>query len=196
MSYTVHRLILSYGFFIVPGCDLVCGVLCTWCELCQVIWSDRTNCYIRLSGTHWENPSEWKRGCGAIWWFDVWYSAKSGILFDCRAYYWAVQNVIPNWRRFPKWERGLYLLCGCVGLWDVWLSGLGDLGWYCTVCYIWVGCGNVFFCDCQSGSYARTLFSDICCWSCMVLWLYGLLGLCALLPIYHSILVWYRWGYF
>ena len=117
MSYTVHRLILSYGFFIVPGCDLVCGVLCTWCELCQVIWSDRTNCYIRLSGTHWENPSEWKRGCGAIWWFDVWYSAKSGILFDCRAYYWVVQNVIPNWRRFPKWERGLYLLCGCVGLW-------------------------------------------------------------------------------
>lgn len=85
-------------------------------------------------------------------------------------------------------------LYGSCLLWDVWLSGLGDLGWYCTVCYIWVGCGNVFFCDCQSGSYARTLFSDICCWSCMVLWLYGLLGLCALLPIYHSILVWYRWG--
>ena len=135
MSYTVHRLILSYGFFIVPGCDLVCGVLCTWCELCQVIWSDRTNCYIRLSGTHWENPSEWKRGCGAIWWFDVWYSAKSGILFDCRAYYWVVQNVIPNWRRFPKWERGLYLLCGCVGLWEclfLWLS-------------VWKLCKNTFF---------------------------------------------------
>ena len=74
MSYTVHRLILSYGLFIVSGCDLVCGVLCTWRGLCLIMWSDRTNCYIRLSGTHWENPSEWKRGCGAIWWFDMWLS--------------------------------------------------------------------------------------------------------------------------
>lgn len=85
------------GFLLCRGCDLVCGVLCTWCELCQVMWADRTNCYIRSEDTtHWENPSEWKMGCGAIWWLDMWYSAKSGILFDCRAYYWVVQNVIPD----------------------------------------------------------------------------------------------------
>ena len=40
----------------------------------------------------------------------------------------------------------------------------------------------------------QNLFSDICCLSCMVLWLCGLLGLCALLLIYPSVLVWYRWG--
>ena len=69
-----------------------------------------------------------KGGCGAIWWLDVWYSAKSGILFDCRAYYWVVQNVIPDWHRFLKWECGLYLLCGCVGLW------LYDCGAYAVIC--------------------------------------------------------------
>ena len=37
MSYTVHRLILSYGLFIVSGCDLVCGVLCTWRGLTERI---------------------------------------------------------------------------------------------------------------------------------------------------------------
>lgn len=69
----------------------------------------------------------------------------------------------------------------------------GDLGWYCTVGYTWVSCGNVFFYVCQSWSYAEHFFSDICCWSCMILWLCGLSGLCVLLLIYPSILVWYRW---
>lgn len=134
MSYTVHRLILSYGLFIVSGCDLMCGVLCTWRGLCQVMLSDRTNCYIRLSGTHWENPSKWKRGCGAIWWLDMWYSAKSGILFDCGAYYWVVQNVIQAWSRFPKWKCGLYMLCGvldcgCMGKTDLLCENLGLILW-------------------------------------------------------------------
>lgn len=70
----------------------------------------------------------------------------------------------------------------------------GDLGWYCTVGYTWVSCGNVFFYVCQSWSYAEHFFSDICCWSCMILWLCGLSGLCVLLLIYPSVLVWYRWG--
>lgn len=69
----------------------------------------------------------------------------------------------------------------------------GDLGWYCTVGYTWVSCGNVFFYVCQSWSYAEHFFSDICCWSCMILWLCGLSGLCVLLLIYPSVLVWYRW---
>lgn len=139
MSYTVHGMMLycPMGFFIVSGlCDLVWGVLCTWRGLCLIMWSDRTNCYIRLSGTHWENPSEWKRGCGAIWWFDMWYSAKSGILFDCRAYYWVVQNVISDWHRFLKWECGCVIigLCGCVGLWlfgwiDLLCENLGLVLW-------------------------------------------------------------------
>lgn len=112
MSYTVHMLILSYGFFIVSGCDLVCGVPCTWRGLCLVMWSNRTNCYVRLEdSSHWENPSEWKRGCGAIWWLDMWYSAVYRILFDCMAYYWVVQDAVPDWSRFPKWE------CSCVIIW-------------------------------------------------------------------------------
>ena len=112
------------------------------------------------------------------------------------------------------------LNCGCmgglidyVGLWDLYC----DLLWHDNV--IWflsaVGCMVLWYVVIwadivQSGLYlgrvweclflyllvwklCRTLFSDICCWSCMVLWLCGLSGLCALLPIYHSILVWYRW---
>lgn len=203
MSYTVHRLILSYGFFIVPGCDLVCGVLCTWCELCQVIWSDRTNCYIRLSGTHWENPSEWKRGCGAIWWLDMWYSAVRGILFDCMAYFWVMQNAIPDWSRFPKWEcdRAVWcVVCWAVGVWVrlIYYVGLCDL--YCDLLWhdngiwflsamecmvIWFGwSGLILYSLLYMGrlweclflwlsvwKLCRTLFSDICCWSCMVLWL-------------------------
>lgn len=148
------------------------------------------------------------------------------ILFDCRAYFWVMQNVILDWRRFPKWECGLYLLCGVlggcgsmgglidyVGLWDL----CCDLLWH--VNGIWflsgVECMIVWFVVIwadivQSRLYlgrlweclflwlsvwklCRTLFSDICCWSCMVLWLCGLSGLCALLLIYPSILVWYRW---
>lgn len=37
MSYTVHRLILSYGLFYCIGLCLVCGVLCTWCGLTERI---------------------------------------------------------------------------------------------------------------------------------------------------------------
>ena len=152
MSYTVHRLILSYGFFIVSGCDLVGGAPCTWCGLCLVIWADRTNCYVRSEDTtHWENPSEWKRGCGAIWWFDVWYSAKSGILFDCRAYFWVVQNVIPNLSRFPKWE------CGCVI----------------------IGLYGVISCDCLGGLIDYVGLWDLCCdplWHDNVIWFLSAVG--------------------
>lgn len=93
------------------------------------------------------------------------------------------------------WNDVIPLYGSCL-LWNVWLSGLGDLGWYCTVCYIWVGCGTIamIFLCLPVWKLCRTLFSDICCWSCMVLWLCGLSGLCALLLIYPSILVWYRWG--
>ena len=82
---------------------------------------------------------------------------------------------------FVCYEMYGYLVCG-------------DLGWYCTVGYTWVSCGNVFFYVCQSWSYEEHFFSDICCWSCMILWLCGLSGLCVLLLIYPSVLVWYRWG--
>ena len=130
MSYTVHGMMLycPMGFFIVSGlCDLVWGVLCTWRGLCLIMWSDRTNCYIRSEDTtHWENPSEWKMGCGAIWWFDVWYSAVCKFLFDCGAYFWVVQNVIPDWHRFPKWECGLVSAVWCV---ELWLYGWID--WLC-----------------------------------------------------------------
>lgn len=205
MSYTVHRLILSYGLFIVSGCDLVCGAPCTWCWLCLVMWSDRTNCYVRSEDTsHWENPSELKRGCGAIWWLDMWYSAVCKFLFDCGAYYWVVQNVIPDWHRFLKWECGLYMLCGVldcgcmgglidyVGLWDlccdslwhdnvIWfLSAVGCMviwfGWSGLILYSLLYMGRLWECLflwLSIWKLCRTLFSDICCWSCMVLWLCG-----------------------
>lgn len=143
------------GFFIVSGCDLVCGALCTWCGLCLGIWSDRTNCYVRSEDTsHWENPSEWKRGCGTIWWLDMWYSAVRIILFDCRAYFWVVQNVIPDWSRFPKWECGRAVWCvgGCgsmgglieyVGLWDLYCDPLrhDNVIWFLSG----VGCMVIWF---------------------------------------------------
>lgn len=191
------------------------------------MWADRTNCYVRSEDiTHWENPSEWKRGCGAIWWLDMWYSAMRIILFDCRAYFWVMQNVIPDWRRFQKWECGLYLLCGVlggcgsmgglieyVGLWDlycdlkwcntaIWfLSGVRCMvvwfGWsgltLYSLGYIWVDCGNVFFCGCQSGSYAEHFFwyMLLVVYGSLIVWSIGLVW--ALLLIYPSILVWYRW---
>lgn len=131
MSYTVHRLILSYELFycVELWSGVWCSVYLVW--LCLVMWADRTNCYARSEDTtHWENPSEWKRGCGAIWWFDVWYSVVCKLLFDCGAYFWVIQNAIPDWSRFPKWECGRAVWCvgGCgsmgglieyVGLWDL-----------------------------------------------------------------------------
>ena len=127
MSYTVHKLIFSYGLFIVSGCDLVCGVLCTWRGLCQVMWADRTNCYIRLSGTHWENPSEWKRGCGAIWWLDVWYSAVYRILF------WLWGLLLSNAECYTKLTQ-----IPKMGIWSVyavWCVGLWLYGWIDWLCW-------------------------------------------------------------
>ena len=144
------------------------------------MWADRTNCYVKSEDTsHWENPSEWKRGCSAIWWFNMWYSAVRIILFDCGAYFWVMQNVIPDWSRFPKWEYGLYLLCGLLGgcgsmgglieyveLWDLYC----DLLWHDNG--IWflfgVGCMVVWFgviwADIvQSGLYLDKL------WECLFL---------------------------
>ena len=76
-----------------------------------------------------------------------------------------------------------------VGLWDLYC----DLLWHDNV--IWflsaMRCMVIWF---VSWSYAEHFFSDICCWSCMILWLCGLSGLCVLLLIYPSVLVWYRWG--
>ena len=190
MSYTVYGMILSYRLFYCVGvCDLVCGAVCIWRGLCLVIWSDITKRSVRSDNSL--GKSSWikKRLCGAICWFDMWYYAVRGILFDCRAYFWVMQNVIPDWSRFPKWECGRAVWCvgGCgsmgglidyVGLWDLYCDLLWhDNGiWFlsavrCMVVwfgwsgltlyslgYIWVGCGNVFFCGCQSGSYAEHFF--------------------------------------
>ena len=78
-------------------------------------------------------------------------------------------------------------------VWDVWLSGLG---WSGLILYSRLYLGRLWECLflwLSVWKLCRTLFSDICCWSCMVLWLCGLSGLCALLLIYPSVLVWYRW---
>ena len=109
--------------------------------------------------------------------------------------------------------------CGCmgglidyVGLWDlycdplwhdnvIWfLSAVGCMviwfGWSGLILYSLLYMGRLWECLflwLSVWKLCRTLFSDICCWSCMVLWLCGLLGLCALLLIYPSVLVWYRW---
>ena len=120
-----------------------------------------------------------KGGCGAIWWLDMWYSAKSGILFDCRAYYWVVQNVIPDWHRFLKWECGLYMLCGvldcgCMGgliyyvkIWDLYCDPL----WHDNV--IWflsaVGCMVIWFG--WSGLILYSLLYMGRLWECLFLWL-------------------------
>ena len=136
-----------------------------------------------------------------------------------------MQNAIPDWSRFPKWEcdRAVWcVVCWAVGAWVrlIYYVGLCDL--YCDLLWhdngiwflsamecmvIWFGwSGLILYSLLYMGrlweclflwlsvwKLCRTLFSDICCWSCMVLWLCGLLGLCALLLIYPSVLVWYRW---
>ena len=228
LSVMIHRLILSYGLFIVSGCDLVCGVPCTWCGLCQVMLSDRTNCYIRSEDTtHWENPSEWKGGCGAIWWFDVWYSAVYRILFwlwglllsnaECytrlkqipKMGTWSVSAVWVCWV-VVVWVRLIYYVkiwdLYCDPLWHdnvIWFLSAVEcmivwFGWSGLILYSLLYMGRLWECLflwLSVWKLCRTLFSDICCWSCMVLWLCGLSGLCALLLIYPSVLVWYRWGW-
>ena len=175
------------------------------------MWADRMNCYVRSEDTsHWENPSEWKRGCGAIWWFDMWYSAVCKLLFDCGAYFWVMQNVIPDWHRFPKWECGLVSAVWCVGgcgsmggliyyvkIWDlccdlkwcdnvIWFLSAVEcivvwFGWSRLILYSRLYLGRLWECLflwLSVWKLCRTLFSDICCWLCMVLWLCGLSGLC------------------
>ena len=84
-------------------------------------------------------------------------------------------------------------LYGSCLLWNVWLSGLW---WSGLTLYSRLYLGKLWEClflCLPVWKLCRTLFSDICCWSCMILWLCGLSGLCVLLLIYPSILVWYRW---
>ena len=53
----------------------------------------------------------------------------------------------------PLWHDNVIWFCL---LWDVWLSGLWWSGLILySLGYIWVGCWNVFFYVCQSGSHSR-----------------------------------------
>ncbi len=85
-------------------------------------------------------------------------------------------------------------LYGSCLLWDVWLSGLWWSGLILySLGYIWVSCGNVFFYVCQSGSYAEHFFliyvvGRVWFFDCVVY-----RACVALLLIYPSVLVWYRW---
>lgn len=112
----------------------------------------------------------------------------------CCVVYWAVV-VWVDW--LTMWKSGtctviysdMITLYGFCLLWDVWLSGLW---WSGLILYSRLYLGKLWECLflwLSVWKLCRTLFSDICCWSCMVLWLCGLSGLCVLLLIYPSVLV-------
>ena len=155
MSYTVHRLILSYRLFIVSGCDLVRGVLCTWCGLCQVMWADRTNCYVRSENTtHWENPSEWK---GAVVRYD---DLGCDILLrvgSCLIVGLAVSYRI-GLSRFPKWECD-YMSGICPYGYDrnEWLYKSAEV--LCWNPEMIQTCALVYHVDCKCFRYYNLLYS-------------------------------------
>ena len=155
MSYTVHRLILSYGLFIVSGCDLVCGVLCTWCGMCLVMWADRTSCYVRSEDiTHWEILVNEK---GAVVRYD---DLMCGILLrvgSCLIVGLTVSYQIRS-GRFPKWECGYMSgICPC------WY---GRAGWLCKNGKVLrcdpemiQTCALVCYVDCKCFRYYNLLYS-------------------------------------
>ena len=112
--YTIHWYgVICDDPWVIQSIGLYCPIGFLLCRAVSgnVIWQNELLC--QVVWYYWENPRGWKKLCSAIWWFRMWYSAESGILFDCRAC-----GILPDRvKQVPKMGMWLYVRYLPVWLW-------------------------------------------------------------------------------